>query len=123
MGPSIEKIAQQSLLYDFYGQLLTQKQRNIVEMYTQENLSLAEISEEIGISRQAVHDALRKGRKSLEKYEEKLGLVERFLKTEEAIGEIDRRILGIIEDHAAGSERLEKELREIKSIIDGLEDQ
>ena len=54
---SIEKI---SLLYDFYGGLLTEKQRQVMELYHEENLSLAEIAEEFGISRQGVHDTLKK---------------------------------------------------------------
>ena len=124
MERSIDRIAEQSLLYDFYGQLLTQRQGYIVEMYTQENLSLAEISQELGISRQGVHDALKKGLGSLEKYEEKLGLVSRFLKTEEVIDKIDGKILAMIEEAEDGSvdRELIEELIEIKSIIDALDD-
>lgn len=124
MERSIDRIAEQSLLYDFYGQLLTQRQGYIVEMYTQENLSLAEISQELGISRQGVHDALKKGLGSLEKYEEKLGLVSRFLRTEEVIDKIDGKILAMIEEAEDGSvdRELIEELIEIKSIIDALDD-
>jgi len=129
MEGSIDRIAEESLLYDLYGGLLSPRQGQIVELYTQENLSLAEISEELGISRQAVHDALRNGQRSLERYEDKLGLVKRLLRTEEAIEEIDNRILGLIDDARAGGSEMEaanrqliSELRKIKSIIDGLED-
>ena len=57
----IDDITRQSLLYDFYGALLTKRQREVMELYHEENLSLAEIADEFGISRQGVHDALQKG--------------------------------------------------------------
>ena len=65
----INDIARQSLLYDFYGALLTKRQREVMELYNDENLSLAEIASEFGISRQGVYDALKKGAKALEDYE------------------------------------------------------
>lgn len=67
------------LLLDFYGQLLTDRMRMILELHFAEDMSLAEIAEQENISRQAVHDAIRRGRSSLEEYEEKLGLVKRFM--------------------------------------------
>ena len=69
----------QSLLYDFYGDLLTEHQKRIFEAYALENLSLGEIAAEAGISRQGVHDTIRRCNALLEGYEEKLQLVERFL--------------------------------------------
>ena len=68
-----DDVTRQSLLYDFYGELLTQRQKEVMELYNEENLSLAEIAEEFGISRQGVHDALHKAQKALEEYERKLG--------------------------------------------------
>ena len=126
----VNEIARQSLLYDFYGQLLTDRQREITELYTQENYSLAEIAEELGISRQGVHDAVRNARKALEGYEEKLGLVQRFLRTEEAVSRIDQEILTMIgllrgldkapaENH---TQELVRRLKKVKSIIDRLEE-
>ena len=97
---SIDEIARQSLLFDSYGALLSQRQRQVMELYTEENLSLQEIAEELGISRQGVHDALRSARKSLEGYEEKLGLVERYLKTETVTKEVNgeiRDMIGLLE--------------------------
>lgn len=117
----IDDIAEQSLLYDFYGQLLTERQQQIIDMYTQENLSLAEISQELGISRQAVHDALRTARKSLGGYEEKLGLVQRHLRSMDVIEEIDSSILKLIEQ--TEDPRTIDQLKKIKQVIDGLEDQ
>ena len=60
-------------LWDLYSPLLTQTQREITDLYFNYDLSLAEIAEEKGVSRQSVSDCLQKCRKQLEKYEEKLG--------------------------------------------------
>ena len=75
----MEKIVEQSLLYDFYGDLLTDHQKDIYEGYILENLSLAELAESSGISRQGVHDLIRRVENTLEGYENKLHLVEKFL--------------------------------------------
>ncbi len=125
LAVSINDIARQSLLYDYYGQLLTPRQQTVYELYTQENLSLSEVAEELEISRQAVHDALRSARRSLEGYEDKLGLVSRFLRTEKAVGEIDEQIgtmIELLQDGAPAPEELIRQLEEIRSIIDGLEE-
>lgn len=116
----IDDITRQSLLYDFYGALLTKRQREVMELYHEENLSLAEIADEFGISRQGVHDALQKGEKSLESYEEKLGLVRKFTAAGEAIREIDEKIDILIA--RADSTGLAEELKKIKGIIDRLEE-
>ena len=75
----MEGFVRQSLLYDFYGDLLTQHQKEIYEAYVLQNLSLGEIAAETGISRQGVHDLIRRCNALLSGYEEKLKLVERFL--------------------------------------------
>jgi predicted DNA-binding protein YlxM (UPF0122 family) len=77
---SFEEILEQSLLYDFYGELLTEHQQKIYEAAFFENYSLSEIAEDAGISRQGVHDLLRRCDKQLRAYEQKLHLVERFTK-------------------------------------------
>ena len=74
----IEKKMKISSLYDFYGELLTKNQKKIVDMYYNEDYSLGEIGEILGVSRQAVHDSLKISVKLISEYEEKLGLVERF---------------------------------------------
>ena len=65
-------------LMDFYGPLLTQHRQKLLRLYCDEDMSLAEIAEQEGISRQAVHDALRRGEKQLDEYERVLGLMERY---------------------------------------------
>lgn len=67
-----------SMLYDFYGALLKENNRRIFEAYIQEDYSISEIAGEMEISRQAVHDAVKRITKQLKGYEEKLGLLERF---------------------------------------------
>ena len=67
-----------SVLYDFYGPLLTDKQQRYVDLYYNENCSLTEIAESCNVSKQAVSDGLKHAEKQLRKYEEKLGLVERW---------------------------------------------
>ena len=67
-----------SILMDFYGQLLTPKQLEALEFYYNDDLSLAEIADEMGISRQGVRDFIKRGEKQLEELEEKLGLAGRF---------------------------------------------
>lgn len=76
----MEQIAKHAMLYDFYGELLTEHQKKIYEDVVYNDFSLSEIAEENGISRQGVHDLIRRCNKILQEYEDKLHLVERFLK-------------------------------------------
>lgn len=103
----MEKIVEQGLLYDFYGELLTDHQKTIYEDVVFNDLSLSEIAREQGISRQGVHDMIKRCDKILNGYEEKLGLVEKFIKTKKMVEEIhclteefdrteDRKIVGRI---------------------------
>ncbi|MBR2696939.1 MAG: YlxM family DNA-binding protein [Parasporobacterium sp.] len=84
----MEKIVEQSLLYDFYGDLLTDHQKDIYEGYILENLSLAELAESSGISRQGVHDLIRRVESTLSGYENKLHLVEKFLHIRQEVQKI-----------------------------------
>ena len=122
----IDDITQASLLYDFYGQLLPKRQRQVTELYHEENLSLSEIAEEFGISRQGVHDALKNGETALNEYEEKLGLVEKFQRSSDAVKRIDTIIDGVIRslqsEDGGDRKRTAEKLREVKDIIDKLEE-
>lgn len=82
---NIEERVKIAVLVKYYGKLLTEKQRTIIAMYVDNNLSLAEVSDELGVSRQAVKDALDKALSSLEKYEQELGFVERDKKLKDII--------------------------------------
>lgn len=69
-----------SLLYDFYGELLKTSQQQVVELYVNEDLSLSEVAELLGISRQGVRDSLNRAEKKLLEYESKLGLMDAYRK-------------------------------------------
>jgi hypothetical protein len=88
----MEKIVRQSLLYDFYGELLTEHQKNIYEDVVMNDLSYSEIAQLNGISRQGVFDMMKRCDRILEEYEEKLKLVERFEKAREKAAEIEKDI-------------------------------
>lgn len=79
----MDKIIERNLLYDFYGELLTERQRSIYEDAVYGDLSLSELADDYGISRQGVHDQIKRCNKALEEYEAKLHLVERFEKIKE----------------------------------------
>lgn len=81
----MNNLLEQALLYDFYGELLTDHQKEIYEQFVLEDLSLSEIAEAAGISRQGVHDLIKRCNKILEGYEAKLHLVERFLSIKEKV--------------------------------------
>ena len=86
----MKDIYKSSLLYDFYGELLTQHQKEIYEDFILNDLSLGEIAIERGISRQGVHDLVKRCDKTLNGYEEKLHLIERFSKTKDDVEQICR---------------------------------
>ena len=73
-----EKNMSIGFLLDFYGEILSERKKNILDMYYNEDLSLAEISDVVGISRQGVRDVIKKAETELLFYEEKLGLAQRF---------------------------------------------
>lgn len=84
----MEKFVEQTLLYDFYGELLTEHQRSVYEDVVLNDYSCTEVAQERGISRQGVHDLIRRCDRILEDYEEKLHLVEKFLKIREKVEKI-----------------------------------
>lgn len=84
----MEKIVKQALLYDFYGELLNEHQKAIYEDSVLNDYSISEIAQDHGVSRQAVHDNLKRCNAILEEYESKLHLVEKFLRTKEAVNKI-----------------------------------
>ncbi len=81
----MEKKLMQTYLYDFYGDLLNEHQRSVYEDFVLNDFSLSEIAEMKGISRQGVHDLIKRCDRTLKGYEEKLHLLERFLKMREQI--------------------------------------
>lgn len=117
----LDDLTVDSLLFDFYGELLPEKQREFFRLYHEENCSLQEIADEYGVTRQGVHDGVRKAENSLRSYEEKLGLVARLSKTEEVLRSIDRKI-DILLTQFSGNKELEAGLLDIRASLDTLEE-
>ena len=112
----MNKILEQALLYDFYGELLTTHQKEVYEQFILEDLSLSEIAESAGISRQGVHDLIRRCQKALEGYEAKLHLVERFLSIKDKVGQID----GILDEWEKEKKNPEEIVNRIRRISDAI---
>ena len=81
-----------SYLLDFYGEMLTEKQRDMMEQYYNDDLSLSEIAENFGITRQGVRDAIKHGEASLLELEEKIGFSARYRKLHETLSQMEQLI-------------------------------
>ena len=88
----MDKILEQTLLYDFYGELLTDHQKRIYEDVVLNDYSFSEVAEEKGISRQGVPDLIKRCNKILQEYESKLHLVEKFVTIKEQIEEMEKSL-------------------------------
>ena len=117
----MEKNVEISLLFGFYKNLLTVRQADTVDLYYNEDLSLAEIGEELGISRQGVRDNLKRAEQLLYDAEEKLGLAKRFIEIRGKLGEIDIMIKEI--EGLAEANRLPADIRKkINAVLETLSD-
>ncbi|HJA64826.1 MAG TPA: YlxM family DNA-binding protein [Candidatus Mediterraneibacter cottocaccae] len=110
----MNKFLEQALLYDFYGELLTDHQKEIYEQFVLDDLSLSEIAESEGISRQGVHDLVKRCQRSLEGYEAKLHLVEKFLAIKESVKDIERHL----DEWESEKQEPEEVIRKIRQISD-----
>ena len=90
----MEKFVEQTLLYDFYGELLTERQQLVYESVVLEDYSLSEVAEDLGISRQGVHDMIKRCNHTLEEYESRLHLVEKFLCIRKQVQKIKELAVG-----------------------------
>ena len=90
----MEKFVEQTLLYDFYGELLTERQQQVYESVVLEDYSLSEVAEDLGISRQGVHDKIKRCNHTLEEYESRLHLVEKFLCIRKQVQKIKELAVG-----------------------------
>ena len=86
----MEEILRQTLLYDFYGELLTEHQKQVYEDVVLNDYSLSEVAQSLSICRQGVHDMVKRSTRLLNEYEEKLHLVERFVDLRGKVGEIHK---------------------------------
>lgn len=90
----MEKFVEQTLLYDFYGELLTERQQQVYESVVLEDYSLSEVAENLGISRQGVHDMIKRCNHTLEEYESRFHLVEKFLCIRKQVQKIKELAVG-----------------------------
>ena len=113
----MDKLIERGLLFDFYGELLTKHQQEIYSEAVFNDLSLSELSEEEGISRQGIHDLIKRCDKLLEGYEEKLKLVEKFQLIKAEASRLDK----LIDSEANLDDSLKNELKSgLKTIIEEL---
>lgn len=98
----MKKKMRERYLFDFYGELLTDKQKQILEYHYNDDYSLAEIAEVLCVSRQGIFDVVKRSRLIMESYEEKLSLMAKFLKNQNIIKEVQDNLLNLaldIDDH------------------------
>jgi len=105
-------------LYDLYGKLLTEKQQKCVELHIYDDFSLAEIGDELGISRQAVYDNISRAKKTMESMEDKLGLIERYQSEQAKLSGLYNELKHI--NDKQGTAGLDKAMAHLADII-GLE--
>jgi len=105
-----------SILLDFYGSILSERQFEIMDYYYNDDLSLAEIASEVGISRQGVRDALKKAESIITEIEEKLELADKFYQINDQIDDIKKNLESILPLEDV------KKSETIKKVIDDLSD-
>ena len=118
------KAFRMTMLFDFYGDLLTERQKEFFDLYYNEDLSLAEIAENAGITRQGVRDVLVRSEAILTEMEEKTGIVARFLeiqKISEQINDAASKIMLINEERYASTDLLQL-AQEIRDCADRLKE-
>jgi predicted DNA-binding protein YlxM (UPF0122 family) len=111
----LEETNRLQLLFDFYGRLLKDKQRQYFEMYYQDDLSLGEIAELLQVSRQAVFDQVKRVAKQLEQYESKLQLLTRYEERHQLLGDLNEELC---KDPNSKAYQLVTRLIQLESEID-----
>ena len=113
-----------AMLFDFYGDLLTERQREFYDLYYNEDLSLAEIAENYGISRQGVRDVIVRAEATMSEIEEKTHIIRRFHQSRAAIAAIDAAadaLLRAVDERSYGDAMLDELARTIKENVARLE--
>lgn len=117
----MDRIVEKALLFDFYGELLTESQKEVYGEHIQDDLSVSEIADLRGISRQGVHDMIRRCEKILADYEQRLHLVEHFLKVKKMVGIIHQYAEEI--SSCEDREKMQERIADIKNIASEILDQ
>ena len=123
----MEDFAKTSMLFDIYGGLLTDKKKRVMEMYHEDDMSLSEIAEELEVSRAAVHDSLRSAERLLRSYEDKLGILDDYLRKEKLADELRahiseaRELLAMDMAEQKSKDELDRCLAKAAELIDELD--
>lgn len=112
MSTSAEKSYTVGMLLDFYGELLPQRQRQVADLYYNDDLSLSEVAAECGITRQGVRDALKKAEEQLRGFEERLGLLEKHLEGKRTLTAVLSR-LEELSGRGVDTEELKEEIKKL----------
>lgn len=117
----MDEALERTMLFDFYGELLTAKQREYFHLHYNEDMSLSEIAESEGISRQGVWDNIRRAEESLRSLEQKTGLVARFEKQRMLLAQMDKDAAALIKATSGHAhmlaERLHQRIGELQNGI------
>jgi len=117
-----QRFPDSSLLFDYYGALLGERQREVYALYHEDNLSLTEIAEDLAVTKQAVHTALKKAERALAGYEESLGLVAKHEAYEGVLRDAQARVDGILAAYGSQLETADvKGLMRLKRQIAALD--
>lgn len=112
-----------TMLFDFYGEFLTEKQADVFDLYYNEDLSLSEISEHLGITRQGVRDSIKRGEAILQEIEEKIGLAKKHQSMMEAthlLKDMANEVNYMVQ--SSGSVALISKMEEMKKVLEGVLD-
>lgn len=128
MMGELSNTANMSLLYDYYGALLNERRNSVFCFYHEDNLSLGEISDRLGISRQAVHEALKRAETVLADYEQKLGLVAKHAAYLKALQIVEKETRALASESLLVSatdqkeaDRVRRRLNRMRSAIERLD--
>ena len=111
-----------ALLYDFYGDMLTDRQKEFYDLYYNEDLSLAEIAENYGITRQGVRDVIVRAEAILTELEDKTGIIKRFHKMQQHFLEVEEAVNAIAQrnDQRWQDDEVEIQCNRIRGVLDQL---
>ncbi len=114
-----------TMLFDFYGELLTDRQKEFFDLYYNEDLSLAEIAENYGISRQGVRDVIVRAEAAMTEIEDRTGIIKRFMRSKEAIAAIETAVAEIdaINRHQYDNREISEQTRTILTSVKTLKEQ
>jgi predicted DNA-binding protein YlxM (UPF0122 family) len=113
-----------SLLFDFYGDMLTEKQRNVITLYYENDLSLAEIAEDQNITRQGVRDSIKRAEAQMLEMEDRLHLKERFGEMRDGFAEICKaaRDIQVLNDRYGYSREIDERSKRIVVLAEQLKE-